>query len=47
MTIYKNDPKYKILFMSKNDQLLQVLYRLELSKQHEQQKHKNTLFGNS
>ena len=32
MTIYKNDPKYKKVFMSNNHQFLQVLCRLELSK---------------
>ncbi len=32
MDIYKNDPKYKRIFMSKNHQFMLVLVRLELSK---------------
>ena len=32
MNIYKNDPKYKIVFMSKIQQFLHVLCKLELSK---------------
>ncbi|RKU29488.1 hypothetical protein C6497_06150 [Candidatus Poribacteria bacterium] len=44
MTIYKNDPKYKIIFMSKN-----LLYYTGWNCQnsHGQQKHKITLFANS
>ncbi len=44
MTIYKNDPKYKKIFMSKN-----LLYYAGWNCQNQQgqQKHKITLFGNS
>ncbi|RKU26580.1 hypothetical protein C6497_13510 [Candidatus Poribacteria bacterium] len=47
MNIYENDPKYKSVIMSKNHQILEVLYGLELSKSARKKKHKITLFGNS
>ncbi len=44
MTIYKNDPKYKTIFMSK---ILLYYADWNYQNQHGQEKHKITLFGNS
>ncbi len=44
MNIHKNDPKYKKIFMSKN-QLYFTGWNCQNSQR--QQKHKITLFGNS
>ncbi len=44
MTIYKNDPKYKKVFMSKN-QLYYIVWNCQNQQGHK--KHKITLFANS
>ena len=44
MNIYKNDPKYKIFFMSKNHQFLYIFCRVELSKSARTTKTQNHTF---
>ncbi len=47
MTIYKNDPKYKILFMAKIAHIWKYYIGRNCQNQQGQQKHKITLFANS